>query len=324
MFQIFCHFFRGKGKQLAEIGFIAGDMQVDGIIVEEIDRAGEVEGGIPDLYFADGQAQEPGRLIIGELDIGLEVFVAKQGGIVGTGVVGHQVAFQVGSDLSVLVPEGGLDTVDICHYVLSADLVEPGDAHVLQDEFLYVQVERFCRGGGFNGGVGGDARGFDDIELPGGVLYEVEMAIFQQDHFYVVLLFQDIRQAEADIHAFGLVDGFISGSLPGQEFYVLQPDGDIRKILEYREFAAADDQFAGQLFVDLRHGHTHEAFLLGKEDGDGDNDQYEKGKNGDQDETEKSFACFRRHRKLSCRSGYKLNDHLQDKVSRGGEGFVNI
>src|SRR5258708_9589461 len=188
--------------------------------MEEIDGTGEIEGRVFELYLAERQAQEFCALVIRETYIRLEFFVAEKGGIAGPREIEHQASLALDADLSVVVAEGGLDPRDVRFQPLPALRVEVGDAHVLQNELFDIEVQGLGGGGSRGGGaIGGDLDSFHDVEFSRAVLNEIEMAILQQDHFYMVLLFEDVGEAEADEHAFGLVDRLYTSDLAGEQLY---------------------------------------------------------------------------------------------------------
>ena len=177
IFQFFCHRFGRKGKQLTKVGLVTRDMEIDGIVMEKIDGAGEIEGPVPELYFADGQAEEFRLLVKGKLDIGLQMLMPEEGGVAGAGEVDLEGTFQIGADLAVLVAQGRLYPLDIGCQALAIGFIPIGDAHVLQYEFLDVKIQRLCRGGCFRGGVGGDPYRLHDIEVSRTVLCQIEMTV---------------------------------------------------------------------------------------------------------------------------------------------------
>jgi hypothetical protein len=106
--------------------------------------------------------------------------------------------------------------------------------------------------------------GFDDIELAIGFFDEVEVAVLQGDDLDVVFLPEDVGEAESDIKAFGLVNGFCGIGLIGEKFDVLQTDGDIGKMLEDRDLAAVYFEAAGKFCVEVADGEADKTLLLGK------------------------------------------------------------
>jgi hypothetical protein len=112
----------------------------------------------------------------------------------------------------------------------------------------------------------------------------------------VILLFEDIGETETDEHSLGLIDGLFHHRLAGVQLYIFEADGDIWKVLEEREIAAADGQFPGEFFVEFGDGQMDQAFLLREEDADGDAEEKEDYEERDQDKPEESFARFGSHR----------------------------
>jgi hypothetical protein len=68
--------------------------------------------------------------------------------------------------------------------------------------------------------------------------------------------------------------------------HVVQRNGDIGKILEKRDLAAADGEFSGEFFVQLSNGQPYEPLLLRIKQGKGHACQQDEYDNGDQDQPE--------------------------------------
>jgi len=105
---------------LPEFRFVTRNVQIDGIVAEEIHSAGEVKGGVLQFYFAQRDTQEFGALVVRQLDIRLHVLVPEESSVAGAGKVEGQAAFAVGADLTVIITEGRLDPRDVRFYTLPA------------------------------------------------------------------------------------------------------------------------------------------------------------------------------------------------------------
>ena len=85
----------------------------------------------------------------------------------------------------------------------------------------------------------------------------------------MILLFEDIRQAETHEHALRFIKGPGRSPLVGVELYLIQSDRNVWEVLKNGNFAAANRQFAGQLAVELYDRRSYQSLLLGVQDGDG-------------------------------------------------------